>query len=282
MTSLPRCRLLTLAAFSFAACAAQAVPYDGSSQSNAGLSAFQILRDFPASPTGVYWIDSDGPGGAAAPRQLYANMTIAGGGWMLVRHTANVGGWIEAVDNLAGTAMLNAQLATQPGAALNWTVPFSNATGSFLFMTGDNSTWGVLSSQSVYQFTPGDTFAPNSAVLASSNTAVAAGGLTNVLNRNGTGTGGDEDPWIGFAGSHLANIGQMLYGENSFGGAHAAYKNAHGGANVFVRELVAPPLPVPEPGAALLMLAGAVLLAARLRVAGLIPCAPAHPLGRQA
>jgi len=267
MTTFSRCRLLTLAALASAACAAQAEAYDGSSAGNAGLSAAQILRDFPASPNGVYWIDSDGPGGAAAPRQLYANMTIAGGGWMLVRHTANVGGWIETVDNLVGTATLNVHLATQPGAASNWTVPFSNAEGSFLFMTGNNSTWGVLSSQSVYQFTPGDTFAPNSVVLASFNTAVAAGGLTNVLNRNGTGTGGAEDPWIGFAGSHIANIGQMLYGENSFGGAHAAYKNAHGGANVFVRELVAPALPVPEPSAALLMLAGGVLLAARIRAA---------------
>ena len=41
---------------------------------------------------------------------------------------------------LAGTATLNAHLATQPSAASNWTVPFSNATGSFLFMTGDNGT----------------------------------------------------------------------------------------------------------------------------------------------
>ena len=267
MTNLSHCRLLTLAAFASATCAAQAATYDGSSAGNAGLSASQILRDFPTSPTGVYWIDADGPDGAGAPRQLYADMTVAGGGWMLVRHTTNSGGWIQTVDSLAGTATLNAHLATQPTAALNWTVPFSNITGSFLFMTGDNSTWGVLSSQSVYQFTPGDNFAPNSVVLASFNTAVAAGGLTNVLNRNGTGTGGTEDPWIGFAGTHIANIGQMMYGENSFGGAHAAYKNAHGGANVFVRELVALPLPVPEPSTALLMLAGGVLLAARRRSA---------------
>jgi len=244
--------------------AAQAATYNGSTAGHAGLSAAQILRDFPASATGVYWIDSDGPGGADAPRQLYADMTTAGGGWLLVRHTANVGGWIETVDNLAGTATLNAHLATQPSAASNWTVPFSNATGSFLFMTGDRGTWGVLSSQSVYQFTGRD-FTPNSPVLASFNTAVAAGGLTNVLNRNLTAGGGHEDPWIGFAGTHWANIHQMMYGESSFGGDHAAYKNAHGGANVFVRELVAPALPVPEPSTALLMLAGAVLLAVRIR-----------------
>jgi hypothetical protein len=87
-----------------------------------------------------------------------------------------------------------------------------------------------------------------------------------VLNRNGTGTGGAEDPWIGFAGSHIANIGQMMYGENGFGGAHAGYKNAHGGVNVFVRELDVPALPVPEPGSSLLLLAGVAVVAARLRL----------------
>jgi hypothetical protein len=244
---------------------ALASSYDGSSPADAGLSAAQILRDHPASPTGVYWIDADGAGGAA-PLQLYADMTTDGGGWMLVRHATNSGGWIAVTDNLGGTASLNVGFNTQPLAAVDWTIPFGTVAGSFLFKTGDDSTWGVLASASVYQFTPGDTFAPNSTVLASFNTPIAAGGLTNVLNRNGTGTGGAEDPWIGFAGSHIANIGQMMYGENGFGGAHAGYKNAHGGVNVFVRELDVPALPVPEPGSSLLLLAGVAVVAARLRL----------------
>ena len=243
---------------------ALASAYDGSNAANAGLSAAQILRDHPASVTGVYWVDADGAGGAA-PQQLYADMSTAGGGWMLVRHATNIGGWIAVTDNLTGTASLNVGFNTQPLAAVDWTIPFGTVVGSFLFKTGNNSTWGVLSSASVYQFTAGDNFAPNSTVLASFNTPVAAGGLTNVLNRNGTGTGGPEDPWIGFAGSHLANIGQMMYGENGFGGAHAAYKNANGGVNVFVRELNVPALPVPEPASAWLLLGGVGLLVARLR-----------------
>ena len=52
---------------------------DGSSAANAGLSAAQILHDHPGAADAVYWIDADGAGGAAAT-QLYANMTLAGGG----------------------------------------------------------------------------------------------------------------------------------------------------------------------------------------------------------
>jgi hypothetical protein len=246
-------------ATAFSPCA-MARSFDGSSQADAGLSAAQILRDHPTSTTGVYWIDLDGAGGAA-PMQIFADMTVAGGGWMLVRHATNTGGWIDVTDNLGGTASLNVGFSNQPLAPVDWTIPFGTVAGSFLFKTGDDSSWGVLSSESVYQFTPGDTFAPNATVLASFNTPIAAGGMTNVLNRNGTGTGGPEDPWIGFAGSHIDNIGQMMYGENAFGGAHASFKNAHGGVNVFVRELQVPSLPVPEPGSAWLLLAGAAALA---------------------
>lgn len=233
--------------------------YDGSSAANAGLSAAQILHDHPGAVDGVYWIDADGAGGAAAA-QMYANMTVAGGGWMLVRHATNSGGWIGVTDSLAGTASLNAGQATDPLAAVDWTVPFGNAAGDFLFLTGDGSAWGVLSRSDVTQLVSGDNFAPNATVKASFGVGVAAGGMTNVLNRNGTGTGGAEDPWVGFEGGHIANIGRMMYGENSFGGGHASFKNAHQGVNVFVREFNVPTAPVPEPGSWALLLAGGAAL----------------------
>ncbi len=234
---------------------ARASTYDGSSAANAGLSAAQIKRDFASSADGVYWIDADGPGPGAAA-QFYADMTTSGGGWMLVRHATNTGGWINVIDSLAGTASLNAGQRTNPLAAVDWTIPFSSADSDFLFITGNRSTWGVMSTTDARQFVSGDNFAPNARVKASFNTAVAAGGMTNVLNRNGTGTGGAEDPWIGFEGTHIANVPRMLYGEAGFGGAHAAYKNAHLGANVFVRELTVPTAPVPEPGTWAMLLAG--------------------------
>ena len=257
---------VTIAAVMACSASARASSYDGSSAANAGLSAAQIKRDFSASASGVYWIDADGPGAGAAA-QFYADMTTSGGGWMLVRRSTNSGGWINVTDSLAGTASLNAGQRTNPLAAIDWTIPFSSADSDFLFITGDRSTWGVMSTAAARQSVLGDNFAPNALVKASFNTAVAAGGMTNVLNRNGTGTGGPEDPWIGFEGTHIANVPKMLYGEAGFGGAHAAYKNAHLGANVYVRELTVPTVPVPEPGTWAMFLAGgaAVLAWSRRR-----------------
>ena len=200
---------LTLVIAATGSLPALAGTYDGSSAANAGLSAAQILRDHPGAVDGVYWIDADGAGGAAAA-QRYANMTVADGGGILVRHASNTGGWINVTDSLAGTASLNAGQATDPLAAVDWTVPFGSAAGDFLFLTGDRSAWGVLSRSDVTQHVQGDIFAPNATVKASSGLGVAAGGLTHVLNRNGTGSGRAEDPWVGFEGDHYANIDRMM------------------------------------------------------------------------
>lgn len=89
--------------------------YDGSSAANAGLSAAQIKRDFTASADGVYWVDADADGaGGAAAMQIYADMSTSGGGWMLVRHATNSGGWINVTDSLVGTASLSVSASTNP------------------------------------------------------------------------------------------------------------------------------------------------------------------------
>ena len=244
----------------FVGSAAMAAPYDGSSAANAGLSAAQILKDYAASTTGLYWIDFDGAGAGAA-QLIYADMTTAGGGWMLVRHSAATGGWINVNDSLRGTASLNTALATDPLAAASWTIPFSS-TGAdkYLFMTGDQTTWGVLAGADVLRNTA-EPYTPNATVLAPQGTAVAAGGLTNVLNR----TTNVEDPWIGFEGTHQQNIPKMMYGEANFGGAHVTFKNAHQGANVFVRELNPLAAPVPEPGTFGMLALGGLVVAAVAR-----------------
>lgn len=123
-------KALTLAIAATCSLPALAGTYDGSSSANAGLSAAQILRDHPGAADGVYWIDADGAGGAAAT-QLYANMTMAGGGWMLVRHATNSGGWIGVTDSLAGTASLNT--ARPPTRWPRWTGRYRLAARPVIF-----------------------------------------------------------------------------------------------------------------------------------------------------
>jgi hypothetical protein len=54
---------------------------DGSSASKAATSALAILAARPNSPDGAYWIKPDGYAGD--PFQVWCNMTLEGGGWML-------------------------------------------------------------------------------------------------------------------------------------------------------------------------------------------------------
>jgi hypothetical protein len=62
---------------------ATALPFDGSSSATAGVSAKQILTDYPFAPDGIYWLDPDGPGAGGAAFMAFADMTTDGGGWTL-------------------------------------------------------------------------------------------------------------------------------------------------------------------------------------------------------
>lgn len=253
-------RLTVFVACALSTTAAHAGPI-GSSAADAAYSAKQLLQA-GITTSGLYWFDVDGDGGSAA-FQTWTDMTTDGGGWMLVRRVAGNGGWINVSDNLHGTQALNAEQSTVWNASTSWSLNYSSYTGtagSFLFSAGNGTAWGVLDYGSVFGVNESLT-ALNAQVLASGGVDVAAGSYTNVLNRNAF----SEDPWIGFQGTHNANIGRMMYGESGWGNGydpHSAFKNNNDGINIWIRETDTPPLPapVPEPVTNALLLAGIGLM----------------------
>jgi hypothetical protein len=57
-----------------------------------GESAYQIHKDYPSQPDGLYWIKHPSINGGTAV-QIYADMTRNGGGWTLIVANASTNGW---------------------------------------------------------------------------------------------------------------------------------------------------------------------------------------------
>ena len=60
--------------------------------SSPGESAYQIHKDYPSQPDGLYWIRNANINGGS-PVQIYADMTRNGGGWTLIVANASTNGW---------------------------------------------------------------------------------------------------------------------------------------------------------------------------------------------
>ena len=68
---------------------------DGLTAANASSSAFQIKRDYPNSPDGIYWIKNVNIN-SGTPFKIYADMTTDGGGWTLILKNSTYVGWTYA------------------------------------------------------------------------------------------------------------------------------------------------------------------------------------------
>jgi hypothetical protein len=65
---------------------------DGLSSACPGISAYQILEDYPNSQSGLYWIQNQNINGGD-PIRIYADMTRDGGGWTLILANNSLNGW---------------------------------------------------------------------------------------------------------------------------------------------------------------------------------------------
>ena len=89
----------------------------GDSASSPGFSAQDIYNQNPSAQNadGVYWIDPDLPAGSDAPFQVYADMTVDGGGWIMGNDTTatqpTLNGHTNAIAILAQDTINPSQVA---------------------------------------------------------------------------------------------------------------------------------------------------------------------------
>ena len=145
-----------------------------------------------------------------------------------MRHVPAGNRWHGASDSLAGTALYG----NPSGGATSseeWTIKFDSVPfDQFLFSTGDCKRWMVTTKEAAI----GEIY-DNAlrTILKSSKSETPY--QVRWFNR-----GLPEDPWLSLS-DHTVEIGsgEILYGENHFGGAHAQNVLLNGnGANVYLRD----------------------------------------------
>jgi len=152
--------------------------------------------------------------------------------WTLVRRVQSGNNWHPATDHLTGTDVYGT-----PGvetANVTFSVDFETAVPGWdqaLMITGDRDLWMVMDRTEIAK----NGNPANFEVLASSEDP-SGPTYPQMYHR----APNAEDPWLSLVDHATAvGAGKILYGGNSFNGAHATnVLPVHNGANVFIRKLV--------------------------------------------
>ena len=178
---------------------------------------------------------------------------LALGGWTKVGNAAPDGNMFNGNCNLD----LSGACTYSSGNDFWSAFPTAN---EILFITTDGKYWGQAHYADVHNLVvaagPGNAanFNPNLTWINAGRNGVdlGAGIVGNLLMRD-SGYVGSEDPWVTLEGSHCASgCSEMLWGETSWGGGHAALMMAHGGLEVYAR-VAGTTSNVPEPGSLALL-----------------------------
>jgi hypothetical protein len=186
--------------------------------------------DRSASPRGYFVeYEQNQPSGCVGLEGRYPIYATDGGGWMLVRRVAPGPAWHAATDQLRGDQPAYGTWTSDPTMDASFGIPFNNLQyDQLMFATGDGQQWLIVD-RDVVTVQPSNPYSAQISMSSTSATPYQAQWYYRA--------GNPEDPWISLT-DHSSAIGQgnLLYGENGYGGAHAAnVLPAHNGANVFIR-----------------------------------------------
>jgi len=144
-----------------------------------------------------------------------------GSGWKKVRHVPAGDKWHPATDQLRGTEVYGTE-----GGDGAWSIEFP-LFDQFLFSTGDCTKWLIADKDQVMGW-----YSNGQRTIVSSSLQTDPYDARWYRRQNSL-----EDPWISLNDHFVAiSQGNILYGENNFGGDHALkVLPVHNGADVYVR-----------------------------------------------